>query len=469
MSLLSLDIVFTVLLLCGNAVQCVRDTKFYDILQISPDADETTIKKAYRKQAMKWHPDRNQDNTKEAEEKFREIAEAYEVLSDPEQRRKYDQFGEQGIKEGGMGGGGGGGFHHGDPFEMFNMFFGGGMGGMGGGNFRMNVNGMEFEMGGGGGGGGFGGFPGGGMGGGGRQQRGGGRSQENMYDDDVYITELTADTFPTGKDGYVWLVEFYAPWCGHCNELKPKYRSLSNAVKGVVKVGAVNCEQQKQLCQEHGVSGYPSIKAFVPGSKPKDYKGDRSAEAMKNWVLKLVPNKVFVIKKQSQMDEFLKRCSGQAKPSEKAEWDVCVLHFTEKKETPALYKSLSSQYDGKIAFGEVRQADKALSAEFNVTSYPTILSVCNGDKISVEAHTGEMKSGPIKRFLEKFANGKKCRSSIRLDSSTDFSKLKVSQLRSLLIDHGIVCSDCLEKGDYIKKLSQFIVQQDQSNKVHAEL
>jgi len=105
----------------------VKETRFYDILGVSPGADETTLKKAYRKLALKYHPDKNPG----AGEKFKEISMAYEVLSNPEKRRLYDQHGEQGIKEGG---GGGGGMH--SPMDIFDMFFGGGggggMGGMGG-------------------------------------------------------------------------------------------------------------------------------------------------------------------------------------------------------------------------------------------------------------------------------------------------------------------------------------------------
>ena len=76
---------------------------YYEVLGVSRDASPEEIKKAYRRLAMQYHPDRNPDN-KEAEERFKEIAEAYEVLKDPAKRRRYDQFGHEGV-QGGFGGG----------------------------------------------------------------------------------------------------------------------------------------------------------------------------------------------------------------------------------------------------------------------------------------------------------------------------------------------------------------------------
>lgn len=99
---------------------------YYDILGVSKGSTADEIKKAYRKKAIKYHPDKNPDN-KEAEEKFKEAAEAYEVLSNDEKRQRYDQFGHAGVD--GQGGFGGGGMNMDDIFSHFGDIFGGGSGG----------------------------------------------------------------------------------------------------------------------------------------------------------------------------------------------------------------------------------------------------------------------------------------------------------------------------------------------------
>merc|ERR1712024_49480 len=124
----------------SQPLRYIMGKDYYRILGVARGASEDEIKKAYRKLALKYHPDKNQ--TAGAEEKFKEIGEAYDVLSD-KKKKVYDQYGEEGLK-GGMGGGGGGGgmphfdfsqsggggqgynySYHGDPRATFSQFFGG--------------------------------------------------------------------------------------------------------------------------------------------------------------------------------------------------------------------------------------------------------------------------------------------------------------------------------------------------------
>ncbi|MEL0653135.1 MULTISPECIES: molecular chaperone DnaJ [unclassified Algibacter] len=108
---------------------------YYEILGISKGATAAEIKKAYRKKAIEFHPDKNPDD-KSAEGKFKEAAEAYEILSDENKKARYDQFGHQAFENGGGGGGfGGGGMNMDDIFSQFGDIFGGGGGGFGGGGF----------------------------------------------------------------------------------------------------------------------------------------------------------------------------------------------------------------------------------------------------------------------------------------------------------------------------------------------
>ncbi|KAA8517407.1 hypothetical protein F0562_017700 [Nyssa sinensis] len=135
---------------------------YYKVLQVDRNAKDDELKKAYRKLAMKWHPDKNPNNKKGAEAKFKQISEAYDVLSDPQKRAVYDQYGEEGLKgqvpppgAGGFGGTSEGGgptmfrFNPRSADDIFSEFFGfpspfGGMGDMGG--TRSSASGFPRSM-----------------------------------------------------------------------------------------------------------------------------------------------------------------------------------------------------------------------------------------------------------------------------------------------------------------------------------
>ena len=179
---------------------------YYEILGVSKDASADEIKKAYRKVAMKYHPDRNPGDH-EAEEMFKEASEAYEVLSDADKKARYDQFGHQAFAPGGGFGGFGGGFH--DAADIFEQVFGGGF----------NINDL------------FGG------GGGRRRSSGPARGSDLRYDLDVDFEEAALGshrklTLPVSEP------------CGHC--------SGSGAEPGTSKTTCPTCHGRGQVTSGGG-------------------------------------------------------------------------------------------------------------------------------------------------------------------------------------------------------------------------
>jgi len=202
---------------------------YYDLLGVSKSATEQELKKAYRKLAVKFHPDKNQGD-KAAEEKFKEISQAYEVLSDKSKRSRYDQMGHDAFTSRGGGGGygGGGGFH--DPMDIFNQFFGGGGGG-GGGSFFDDLFG--------------------GGGGGGRRRNGPVQGSDLRYD-----MEIDFEDAVYGADKKIRLPKMET--CEDCNGEGGTGKSTCSQCGGVGQVsvaqGFFTVRQTCPKCRGEGVS-----------------------------------------------------------------------------------------------------------------------------------------------------------------------------------------------------------------------
>lgn len=102
-----------------------------------------------------------------------------------------------------------------------------------------------------------------------------------LYDSSSGVIELTPSNFESKviDSEEIWIVEFFAPWCGHCQNLVPEYKKAAKALKGIVKVGAVNADEHQTLGSRFGVRGFPTIKIFGRNKKsPQDYQGGRTAQ-----------------------------------------------------------------------------------------------------------------------------------------------------------------------------------------------
>ena len=205
---------------------------YYEVLGVAKGASADEIKSAYRKLAMKYHPDRNPGD-KAAEEKFKEAAEAYDVLHDPEKRQRYDQFGHQAF-EGGAGGFGAGGMNMDDIFSMFGDIFGGR-----------------------GGGGGFGGFEGFFGGGGGRSRRAADPNAPRRGDDMTFRLDIDFDEAIFGSERTLELtLPAQCPECKGSGAAAGSKRVTCKTCGGNgVVIGGSGFFQVRQTCPTCGGEG----------------------------------------------------------------------------------------------------------------------------------------------------------------------------------------------------------------------
>ncbi|TKA22876.1 hypothetical protein B0A50_07815 [Salinomyces thailandicus] len=221
-----------------------------------------------------------------------------------------------------------------------------------------------------------------------------------MYSKASPVLSLDGRTYrdEVANSNHTALVEFYAPWCGHCKNLKPAYEKAATSLKGLAKVAAVNCdaEENKPFCGSMGVQGFPTLKIVRPGKKPgrpvvEDYQGARNAKAMVDAVVDKIPNHV-----QRLKDADYKAWVGEG------EAPKAVL-FSDKGTVSALLKALAVDFLGVLDVAQVRNREKEAVAAYNVDKFPTLVLFPGVGKEAVH-YDGDMKKEAIVKFLSQAAS-----------------------------------------------------------------
>ncbi|CAG8467303.1 9148_t:CDS:2 [Funneliformis mosseae] len=255
----------------------------------------------------------------------------------------------------------------------------------------------------------------------------------------------------------VVLLEFFAPWCGHCKNLAPEYKKVAENLKGLVKVAAIDCDDQsnRNICGAYDVKGFPTIKLFPsqavpdkknPGSflkKPKDYNGPRTANEMVKFALSEIPSFVKPIsnknptKKSLTIEEFL------AKDNETMSKAIL---FTNKDKTTHLYKALSVEFHNRLLLGEVRQQESSIIEEFGIKKFPTLLAI-NKKTNEISEFTEKYNYENLSKYLNKYALPKNTPNEKKSEKKKE-PKVELEPYNPEILDansQAILDNECLSK------------------------
>ncbi|WOL15811.1 hypothetical protein Cni_G24592 [Canna indica] len=230
----------------------------------------------------------------------------------------------------------------------------------------------------------------------------------SLADGDVLVlTEANFDK-EVGQDRGA-LVEFYAPWCGHCKKLAPEYEKLGSSFKKAktVLIGKVDCDEHKSVCSKYGVSGYPTIQWFPKGSlEPKKYEGPRTAEALVEFVnteggtnvkLATIPSNVVVLTPETFNQVVLDETK-----------DVLVEFYApwcgHCKHLAPIYEKVANAYkseDDVIIANVDADKYKDLAEKYGVSGYPTLKFFPKGNKAGEDYEGGRDLDDFVKFLNEK--------------------------------------------------------------------
>ncbi|KND91094.1 putative protein disulfide-isomerase [Tolypocladium ophioglossoides CBS 100239] len=221
--------------------------------------------------------------------------------------------------------------------------------------------------------------------------------QASMYTKNSPVLQVNARSYEKliAQSNHTSIVEFYAPWCGHCQNLKPAYEKAARNLEGLAKVAAIDCDDEanKQFCGAMGVQGFPTLKIVRPGKKPggkpvvEDYQGPRTATGISEALVAKINNHVARVA-DKDINSFLAGDGPKA------------LLFTEKGTTSALLRSIAIDFLDVISVGQVRDKDKATVEKFGIEKFPTLVLVPGHGKEPI-TYTGELVKKDMVEFLSQ--------------------------------------------------------------------
>ncbi|KAF9434308.1 protein disulfide isomerase (PDI) protein [Entomortierella beljakovae] len=249
-----------------------------------------------------------------------------------------------------------------------------------------------------------------------------------LYSSKDHVIDITTQNFQSEvlDSNHLVMVEFYAPWCGHCKNLVPHYKAAAKNLHGIAKMGAIDCDNDKNrpICAQYDIKGFPTIKAFQPnrsGKKgvkyPKDYQGERTAKAIVDYLVKMLPNDIKLVssnptsERVTNIDEFV---ADDSEPR--------ALLFTKKSVSSNMYKGLATDLKDKMVVAEMRTPSDEVMKKFNI-DVPSLLVFPKGSQDPI-SFSGELKHDPILEFLSEYteSNGGSGNTSSRKNSQSSGSK-----------------------------------------------
>ncbi|KAM7367787.1 hypothetical protein PAMP_014062 [Pampus punctatissimus] len=252
-----------------------------------------------------------------------------------------------------------------------------------------------------------------------------------MYSASDDVVVLTPSNFNKEviQSDSLWLVEFYAPWCGHCKNLTPDWKKAATALKGIVKVGAVDADQHKSLGSQYGVRGFPTIKIFgADKNKPEEYQGGRSSQAIVDGAMNTLRTMVKDrMSGKSGGSSYNRQSGGGGSGSQKDvveltddNFDKMVLDSDDvwlveffapwcghcknlEPEWAAAATAVKEQTKGKIRLGAVdATVHQGLSSRYGIRGFPTIKIFRKGEEPE-DYQGGRSRGDIIERAMDLFS------------------------------------------------------------------